>query len=94
MSAFDEASGPDMVAVQLLHVSPPCGGHSKPMARPLVTSFRACELCSHSTARVDRLLCDSPAVRLSGKPEALDVARSARGGCGPNARHLDMPAWR
>ncbi|QNK67759.1 baseplate J/gp47 family protein [Variovorax sp. PAMC26660] len=27
-------------------------------------------------------------------PEALDAARSAHGSCGPNARHLDMPAWR
>ncbi|WP_179830433.1 hypothetical protein [Variovorax sp. YR752] len=58
-----------------------------------VTPFRACELCSHATVRAGRLLCDSPAVRLTGHPEALDVARAATGSCGPNARHLDMPGW-
>jgi hypothetical protein len=86
---FDLAEGPDLAAVHIVHVSPPCAGHS----RPLGTPFRACELCSHSTARAGRLLCDSPAARLSGQPEALDVARAAHGSCGPNARHLDMPAW-
>jgi hypothetical protein len=62
-------------------------------ARPVVTLFRACELCAHSTANGGRLMCDSPAVRLTGKPEVLDVARSSNGSCGPNARHLDMPGW-
>lgn len=65
----------------------------QPLAVRLVTPFRACELCAHSTARAERLMCDSPAVRLSGELEALDVARSPAGSCGPNARHLDMPSW-
>lgn len=60
---------------------------------PLASNFRACQLCAHSTASGGRLLCDSPAVRLTGRPEALDAARSPNGSCGPNARHLDMPAW-
>jgi hypothetical protein len=64
-----------------------------PKARPPVTLFRACELCAHSTANGGRLMCDSPAARLTGKPEVLDVARSSNGSCGPNARHLDMPGW-
>jgi hypothetical protein len=59
----------------------------------LATPFRACELCTHSIARAERLVCDSPAVRLVGRPEALDVARASTGICGPNARHLDMPSW-
>ena len=58
-----------------------------------VTPFRACELCEHSTKRAERLMCDSPAVRLADRLEALDVARSSAGSCGPNARHLDMPSW-
>ncbi|MCR8956304.1 hypothetical protein M0765_000730 [Variovorax sp. S2] len=61
--------------------------------RPLVTPFRACELCTHSTSCGERLLCDSPAARQGGRPESLDVARSSTGSCGPNARHLDMPGW-
>lgn len=93
MRFHDPAEGPDAVAVHFVHVSPPCAGHSKPVSKPPGTLFRACELCSHSTARAGRLLCDSPAVRLSGQPEALDAARAAQGSCGPNARHLDMPAW-
>lgn len=80
-------------AVEILFVSPPCVGHSKFPVPAYLTPFRACELCSHATARAGRLLCDSPAVRLAGHPEALDVARAATGSCGPNARHLDMPAW-
>ncbi|WP_447779409.1 hypothetical protein [Variovorax boronicumulans] len=64
-----------------------------PKAGKLVTPFRACELCTHSTTCGQRLLCDSPAVRQAGRPEALDVARSTAGSCGPNARHLDMPGW-
>lgn len=58
-----------------------------------VTPFRACELCVHSTACGDHLLCDRPAVRQVGQPEALHVARASTGSCGPNARHLDMPGW-
>lgn len=65
----------------------------RPRTRPLITPFRACELCTHSTTCGQRLLCDSPAVRQAGRPEALDVARSTAGSCGPNARHLDMPGW-
>ncbi|QNK66826.1 hypothetical protein [Variovorax sp. PAMC26660] len=83
-----------MPAAKVLLVSPPCVGHSKFPVPALATAFRACELCSHVTGRTGGLLCDSPAARLSGGPEALDVARSAQGSCGPNARHLDMPAWR
>jgi len=60
----------------------------------LVTLFRACELCRHSTMCVGQLVCDSPAARLSGSPESLEVARSVCGSCGPNARHLDMTTWR
>lgn len=71
----------------------PRTGITRPMPRPLVTPFRACELCTHSTGRGDHLVCDSPAVRVSGRPEALDAARSSNGSCGPNARHLDMPGW-
>ncbi|SFO51186.1 hypothetical protein SAMN05216567_10110 [Variovorax sp. OK605] len=93
MSAYELISGPEATAVVALHASPACTGHSRPFVRPLATSFRACELCTHSTATAGRLLCDSPAVRLSGHPEALEVARSASGSCGPNARHLDIPAW-
>lgn len=70
-----------------------CVDMERPRARPLATLFRACELCAHSTATDGRLMCDSPAVRLSGRPEVLDVARSPNGSCGPNARHLDMPTW-
>ncbi|QRY30577.1 hypothetical protein JVX96_21150 [Variovorax sp. PDNC026] len=94
MSVLDIATRPDAKTVQLVFASPPCTGHSRPVMRALVTSFRACELCIHSTARAGRLLCDSPAVRLTGQPEALEVARAATGSCGPNARHLDMPGWR
>lgn len=94
MSAQGIATRPDTSTVQLVFASPHCAGHSKPVVRALVTSFRACELCTHSTARAGRLLCDSPAVRLTGQPEALEVARAASGSCGPNARHLDMPGWR
>ena len=68
-------------------------GSTKPAVRLLATPFRACELCTHSTARSERLMCDSPAVRLVGEPEALEAARSPTGSCGPNARHLDMPGW-
>jgi len=93
MSGYDIATAPDTAVVQLVFTSPSCVGHSKPTERALVTSFRACELCTHSTARAGRLLCDSPAVRLAGQPEALDVARAPAGSCGPNARHLDMPGW-
>jgi len=73
--------------------SPDCAGHSRPLARPLATSFRACELCCHSIARAGRLLCASPAALLADGPQALDAARSSDGSCGPNARHLDMPGW-
>jgi hypothetical protein len=66
---------------------------SRPRMLPLITPFRACQLCTHSTACGERLLCDSPAARQAGRPEALDVARSSTGSCGPNARHLDMPGW-
>ncbi|WP_422086359.1 hypothetical protein [Variovorax sp.] len=65
-----------------------------PTARPVITLFRACELCAHSTTQGGRLMCNSPAVCLSGRPEVLDAARAPCGGCGPNARHLDMPGWR
>lgn len=74
-------------------VSPLCVGHGTPMRPPLATPFRACELCMHSIADGRQLLCDSPATRLAGGPQAVDVARSTFGSCGPNARHLDMPAW-
>ena len=67
--------------------------NSAPALRPLGTPFRACELCMHSTACGNLLLCDSPAVRLAGKPAALHAARASNGSCGPNARHLDMPGW-
>lgn len=78
--------------ITIMAVSPLCVGHGTPMRPPLATPFRACELCMHSIA--DRqLLCDSPATRLAGGPQAVDVARSTFGSCGPNARHLDMPAW-
>ncbi len=80
-------------AIPLVIASPACAGHSRAMARPLISTFRACELCSHSIARAGRLLCNSDAARLAGGPQALDVARAAHGSCGPNARHLDMPGW-
>lgn len=63
------------------------------LAKPTATVFRACELCSHTVAQGGRLQCDSAAVRLAGAPQPLEVARAATGSCGPNARHLDMPAW-
>ena len=65
----------------------------QPLVPQHITPFRACELCEHSTKRAERLMCDSPAVRLAGGLEALDVARSPAGSCGPNARHLDMTSW-
>lgn len=75
------------------HTSAPRLTAATTAMRVPVAAFRACELCTHSTARSDRLVCDSPAVRLVGRPASLDVARSATGSCGPNARHLDMPGW-
>ncbi len=80
-------------AITIATVSPLCIGHATPMRPPLATPFRACELCVHSAANQQRLLCDSPATRLAGGPQPVDVARSTFGSCGPNARHLDMPAW-
>ncbi|WP_369658413.1 hypothetical protein [Variovorax sp. V15] len=85
MSSVDVATAPEAPAAPLVH--------GRPEARAFGNLFRACELCRHSTALAGRLLCDSPAVRLAGQPEALDVARAASGSCGPNARHLDMPGW-
>ncbi len=61
--------------------------------KPSATVFRACELCSHTVVQGGRLQCDSAAARLDGAPQPLEVARSASGSCGPNGRHLDMPAW-
>lgn len=78
---------------EVVYTSPPCTGHSRPMARPLISTFRACELCSHATARAGRLMCHSDAAKLAGGPQSLEVARAAAGSCGPNARHLDMSGW-
>lgn len=80
-------------AVPVVFASPACAGHARAMVRPLISTFRACELCSNSIAMAGRLLCNSDAARLAGGPQALDVARAAQGSCGPNARHLDMPGW-
>jgi hypothetical protein len=80
------------MSIALITAGPHPVGNGAPL-RPLVTPFRACELCRHSIAHSERLMCDSPAVHLVGRPEALELARSATGSCGPNARHLDMPGW-
>jgi hypothetical protein len=93
VSSCDLADDVDAATARLVFVSPPCTAHGKPALRPLETPFRACELCTHATAREGRVLCGSPAARLGGQLEALDVARSVSGSCGPNARHLDMPGW-
>lgn len=79
--------------ITIMAVSPLCVGHGMPMRSSLATPFRACELCMHSISERQQLLCDSPATRLAGGPQPVDVARSTFGSCGPNARHLDMPAW-
>lgn len=79
---------------EVLFLSPACVDRSRLPVPALVTPFRACELCAHSTAHAGGLLCGSPAARLSGEAEPLEVARSVCGSCGPSARHLDMQTWR
>lgn len=72
-------------------VAPPGHGRARPVL--MSTGFRACELCTHAVAHHGRLLCGRAASQQAGGAESLDAARSPTGACGPNARHLDMPAW-
>lgn len=73
------------------HVAALGNGRARPVL--MSTGFRACELCTHAVAGDGRLLCGRAAGQQAGGAESLDAARSPTGACGPNARHLDMPAW-
>ena len=60
-------------------------------------TYRACELCRHALQREGARLCGrgtGPLARAIGVAIVpVSVARSPFGACGPQAEHMDMPAW-